>query len=100
MSNVYDIGDRVEVRGLFRDPDTWAEIDPTNVYLQIKNPAGTIATYEYGVAGSPITRVDVGDYRAEVDITASGEWYYRFYSTGVGQAAEEQSLSVRASQFV
>ena len=99
MANVYDIGDCVRCRGLFRDPDTWAEVDPDNVFFEIKDPDGVTATYQYGVSGSPVTRADVGDYQVRVTVTASGEWYYHFYSTGTGPTAEERSFSVRPTQF-
>lgn len=98
MPNVYDVGDCVELQGEFTDPDTHLPLDPTAVYLQIKTPSGTTTTYQYGV-DSIITHNATGDYRAQISMTEAGEWYYRFYSTGAGQASGERSISVRQTHF-
>jgi len=41
----------------------------------------------------------VGSYYTDVVATDAGIWYYRFYSTGTGQAAGETSFRVRESSF-
>lgn len=97
--NKHDLGDLVKVTGTFTDPDNSdAAIDPTVVKLSFRNPAGTVTTWTYG--GGEITKVSTGVYTANIDANAAGRWYYRWWSTGTGQAAEEQSFQVVGGKAV
>lgn len=93
----YDLGDVVRVSAAFTDPNNAnAAVDPTAVLLAYKTPDGTVTTYTYGV--STIVRASAGNYYADLTPTAAGIHYYRWYSTGTGQAAEEKSFTVQAPQ--
>jgi len=97
--NKHDLGDLVKVTGTFTDPDNGdAVIDPTVVKLSYRNPAGTVTTWTYG--GGEITKDSTGNYSANIDANVAGRWFYRWWSTGTGAAAEEKSFNVLAAKAV
>lgn len=96
--NSYDKGDLLRLSGTFLDASSGEVTDPQNVFLQYKNPVGVIVTLTYGVDAALI-RNSTGFYYADISLTSSGSWWYRFYSTGEGQAAGEDKFFVRDSQF-
>lgn len=108
--NTYDLGDRPRVGTYsatgcngsltltptpFRDAITDEPLDPSSVFLSIRRPDGTVETHEYGEPGSIIVRTGVGLYVADIDADEVGRWYYRMWSTGTGQAAEEKDFRVK-----
>lgn len=93
MANTYDIGDVPHVRVEFKN-ESGTLIDPTAVYLKYRDPAGMTTTLTYGVDAA-LVRESLGIYYAAIPITASGDWHYRWYSTGSGQASEEHWFRVR-----
>lgn len=96
MTNTYDVGDLVRVSAVFANSAGTA-IDPTVVTLQVKVPAGTTTTYTY-LTDVALVKDSPGHYHVDVNVTASGEWWYRWASTGTGQAAEESAFTVRMEQ--
>lgn len=94
-ANTHDIGDLVTVVGEWSVPDTDPKVplDPATVKLSVKDPSGNLVTYEY-LIDPEITRVSQGVYRARINADEAGTWYYRWFSEGDGQAAEEQSFTV------
>ena len=68
------------------------------VAFKIKSLSGETISYEYG-QDAELVKDDVGKYHVDISITASGKWYYRFFSTGIGHAAGETSFQVRKSAF-
>jgi len=90
--DTYDLGDLVRCSGAFTNSSGTA-IDPTSVYFAYKNPAGTLTTLEYGVDGA-LVKDSTGNYHVDVSAASAGTWFYRFYSTGTGQAADEGSFYV------
>lgn len=101
MSHSYDIGQQVICQGVFTLVSTGALVDPTNVYFQYKTAEGTITTWQY-IADPQVARLSAGTYTATVTITAAGltgPWYYRWYSTGTGMAADEGRFDVVSSEF-
>lgn len=97
--NTHDYGDLVRVSAEFRDAETEALIDPTAVKLSVRNPSGTVTTYTYG-DDDALLRTETGKYEQDVSADEAGRWYYRWWSTGDGQAAEERSFEVRPAQAV
>ncbi len=93
MANVFDIGDLVRVSAAFTDSAGMA-IDPTAVYVKYRTPAGTTTTLTYGVDAA-LVRDSAGNYHADISATDDGDWHYRWYSTGSGQASEEHWFRVR-----
>lgn len=96
MPSIYDKGDVVRCSGAFTDSDGVAQ-DPAAVFCEYRDPSGNVTDLEYGVDGE-LVKSAVGSYYVDVDADEVGFWYYRFYSTGTGQAADEDVFRV-ASQF-
>lgn len=87
----YTIGDLARITATFtRDAQP---ITPTAITATATNPTGTTTTV-------PITLQSAGVYQALVDLTASGSWSVRVYSTGTGQAAEEITIKVQRSSVL
>lgn len=95
--NLHDLGDVIRVSATFIDGDTADAIDPEVVKLSIRTPAGAVTTYTYGVGGTVVKEM-VGQYFANVDANQAGFWFYRWWSTGFGQAAKENEFKVRIAQ--
>ena len=94
---IYDKGDLVTCRGTFTDSDGNAQ-DPDAIYCKVTDPSGNTDSYQYGV-DAELVRSSTGVYYVNVDADEVGVWYYRFYSTGAGQAAEESSFTVDETWF-
>jgi uncharacterized protein YfaS (alpha-2-macroglobulin family) len=95
--NEYDKGDSVRCRATFKNSSA-ALIDPTVVRFKYKDPSGNVATLVYGTDASLVKDSD-GHYHVDVDADQSGTWFYRFESTGTGQAADEGTFEVSESHF-
>jgi len=94
-TNTYDVGDLLRVVGTFTD-SAGAVQDPTVIKLSTKDPAGTVTTYTY--VASPeadIFKTATGIYYSDIDLSSAGTWYYRWWSTGTGQASGETRVEVR-----
>lgn len=87
MSRIYDIGDLVELKGKFTDPDTDGPVDPTDVTCVLRLPDGESETL--AVAGSD------GTYTATKAVDTAGHYHYVFIGEGAHQAAEEGRFAVR-----
>lgn len=61
--------------------------DPTALTLKVKVPAGTVTTYTYGV-DVIVVKDSVGNYHADIPITAAGRWSYAWEGTGAATVAE------------
>ena len=92
MANNYDLGDLVRVSGSFSNEDGMAA-DPNAIFCAVRNPAGIVTTYQYGV-DDELVRDDTGEYHLDINANSAGYWYYRWYSTGTGQAADEEKFYV------
>lgn len=83
----------------FTDADLGGAIDPDAVYLTITQPGETAeqaTTYQYGV-DAEIVKDNVGEYHANIGFPASGMAYYRWWSTGDGQASTPQAIEIKAT---
>ena len=94
----HDLGDLVRVSGEFRN-STNDLADPTAVNLSFRTPAGVTTTYIYST-DAELVKDTTGKYHVDIDANESGVWYYRFFSTGTGQAAEERQFVVRPAVAV
>lgn len=95
--NLHNIGDLVRVTGTLATAGG-ARVDPATVTVKVRAPSGTVTTHRYNQDPFPL-RVEAGVYYVDVTPNAAGEWYYRFESTGTGQAADEGKFVVAESQF-
>lgn len=93
--STYEKGDLVRVSATFTAGGVPA--DPTNIFCWKRAPSGAASSYQYGV-DEELGRDDDGDYHFDIDASAIGTWYYGFYSTGTGQAADEGKFVVSPTQ--
>ncbi len=104
--NTHDLGDLVRLSTFdadhpddgFMDENLETLMDPDVVKLNIRSPAGTVTTLTYGT--DAIIKDAAGQYHYDMSADESGEWRYRWWSTGNGQAAEERRFMVRRALAV
>jgi hypothetical protein len=89
----HDLGDLVEVTGTFTDPADDTALDPDVVNLSFIDPSGSVTTWVYGT-DEEVEKSATGVYVAYIDADEAGTWYYRWWSTGDGQAAAEKSFVI------
>lgn len=97
MANTYQKGDLVRCSAAFTN-SAGSAVDPAAVRCQYKDPSGNTTSLLYGTDAA-LVKDSTGNYHADVDADEAGKWYYRFYSTGSGQAADEDTFTVQASAF-
>lgn len=94
----YNLGDLVTISGTLTSA-AGTELDPTVAHCEYKDPSGNVTTLTYPTDAA-LVRDGVGIYHADIDADRAGTWRYRFYSTGTGQGANEESFNVKPSGFV
>ena len=94
--NAYDIGDLVRCTGTFASSGT--NVNPDAIMFKVKTPAGVVTTLTYGTDAA-LVRDSTGVYHVDVSVAEAGEYVYRFWSTGTGQAASEGQFVVKATLF-
>jgi hypothetical protein len=80
-------GDVRRVSGSFTNPAGVAT-DPTTITVRWRHHRGTETAWVYGT-DTQVVKDSVGAYHADIPITVSGLYYYKFEGTGAVQAAEE-----------
>lgn len=95
----HDLGSLVRVTAEFREVETRDLIDPDVVKLSILSPSNVLTTYVYG-DGDEVVKDAVGIYYSDVSAEEAGRYYYRWWSTGDGQAATEKYFEVLAANAV
>ena len=71
---------------------------PDTVTFKIKDPAGNISTYLY-LTDDELEKDGDDLFSIDIEAITPGQWFYRFESTGEGQAAFESEFVVRKGQF-
>ncbi len=97
--NTYNLGALVKVSATFTVAETEQAIDPDVVNVSVRAPDETVTTFVYGT-NAEVIRDDPGEYHSDVNANQSGTWYYRWFSTGDGQAAEENRFEVRPAMAI
>ncbi len=98
MSTTADKGDLAKVTGTFKN-SSGTLIDPTTVMLKYRTPSGTKTTLTY-ITNPEINRTSTGIYYAEISMSESGTWFFKYQSTGTGQAASsDYQIIVNESVF-
>lgn len=95
--NSYDVGDEVRCTGTFTDSGGSVQ-DPTAVFFKYEDPSGAVTTKQY-VTDPEVVRDSVGVYHLDIDVDEAGMWWWRWYSTGSGQAADEDQFLAEDSRF-
>lgn len=90
--NQYWLGSLVRVSNVFKDV-AGAPADPETVNVEINKPDRTSQTYVHGT-DEEVVKDGVGQYHMDVNADQPGEWSYRWFSTGAGQAVDVDSFLV------
>ena len=90
-ANTYTVGAEVRVSATFRD-STGTLADPTDLTGEYEDPSGTITQ------ATPV-KDGTGLYHFDIDVEASGTWYYRLAGTAAVKAAAEGAFVVGISRF-
>lgn len=94
----FKLGASVRVRGTFTDPSTGAAIDPSVVKVSYRKGTDAIVTKTFGT-DVEVVKEAAGIYYLDLDLNAVGNWYWRIWSTGTGQTADEGTIKVVQSNF-
>jgi hypothetical protein len=90
----YEIGQLVRLTARFTNAADRA-IDPDTVSCTVTTPSGSSSTSTY--AGGAVKKDSVGHYHLDVSANADGDWRFRWFSTGSGQAASHGTFIVAPS---
>lgn len=93
----YSVGDLIRISGTFTNAAGVAT-DPTAVFAKYKDPSGNVTTLTYPTDAA-LVKDSTGVYHVDINADEWGWWYYRFYSTGTGQAANESRFEIESSSF-
>jgi len=98
MSDAFWLNQRLRTWVYWRDYNG-SLVDPTEVYLDVKDPSGNTDTYQMGV-DPEMTNPSTGYYLFEtVDLDEDGTWHLRWRGEGTYQGAVELRIVVRESAF-
>lgn len=97
MANTYNKGTLLRCAGAWTDTAGTA-LDPTAVIFQYQTPEGKDTSLVYGSDGA-VGRSTTGGYYCNLSLDTAGAYYYSFYSTGTGQAADQEKVIVTETQF-
>lgn len=95
MTDIFDIGDLIRASVVFYSGSF--VVDPTVITYEIRKPDETRSIFVYG--GGDITRVTTGSYYRDVGLNQSGQWWDRWYCSGVIVSAQESYFEVRRTVF-
>lgn len=91
----YDVGDRTRLTATFTDDITGNPADPTVITLRVKPPKTNAIVMVSNSSPQQIFKDSTGVYHADIDVTVSGTWHYKWFGTGSLVAAEEATFFVR-----
>lgn len=91
-----DIGDEVRFSMEFKDANG-AFADPTTVTLRTRQPDGT----EVSVVSPtpPVIKDSTGKYHADLTMTQSGRFHWRWVGVSIVNVVEEGFINVKATAF-
>ena len=98
MPATYYEGELVRVRAIFKT-QAGVLIDPNIVNLSHRDPFPTTRILVY-LTDVEVIRDSEGNYHVDIDANLPGLWTYRWWSTGLGQAAVERTFNVTAAVAV
>lgn len=92
----YFVGTTITITGVARNAGGTAT-DPGDVWLKVRNPAGSVSTYQYSAGG--VLKTATGTYSKALELTASGIWWLRFEGSAPLDATVELPLNVYETMF-
>ena len=98
MSEAYIPGEVARISAHVADI-AGAAVDPGGVKLLVKPPSGPTVTYTYGI-DAIVVRDSLGNYHADLPLTSSGVWAYRWELTAPNAGAAEGVITVQKSKVI
>lgn len=92
----YMLGAKVRISVAITDVVSNQLADPSELVLKIRPPKGGLNTLTYGVDAA-LVRAGVGLYNAEIDLTMSGYWRWRWEASAPNAGVVEGILNVNRS---
>lgn len=96
----YNVGQLVALVATVLGTDGVTPVTPSYFAFQVKNPAGSIATFAYTGAGASANLAATGAFTADYTVATSGPYYVRAVATGLVQAAEEWTFLGKPSKLI
>ena len=94
--NSYAKGKYVKITGTFTV--NGVATDPTTITLKVQNPSGTETLYTYALA--EITKFATGVYYKVLQLSLTGNWYYKWVATGtVADESVDYQIYIQESVF-
>lgn len=87
------VGDEVKVSYNITVQDVYT--DPTTPTINVLNPSGTKTTFT--IADPEMTKLDVGKYEIDVDVTLAGEWIVLWVGDSPAQGVQESRFYAKQS---
>jgi hypothetical protein len=81
--NTYDSGDVVRLTAALTN-SAGVAVDPSSLFLRYRGPTGDVTTLAHPAS---ITKINTGNYYAELQVNTPGDWAYRWEALGSNQAA-------------
>ena len=91
--NRYDVGDVVRMRASFTNSAGTA-VDPSSVSFQYRPPIDVTTSLAYDTDAA-LVKSSTGVYYADINVSSSGVWKYRWNGAGSNAAAAEGVFEVR-----
>ena len=99
MAETYYLGQPVLIYGRYEDLLTNTWVDPPGVTVQVQKPDGTVTEHAYDNGSGPVERLSLGNFYYEATANQTGEWYYRWDSTGENTGVYEGRFEIKPSPF-
>lgn len=96
----YDLGDLIRVSATLIGTDGVSGVVPSMFLFLVKDPRGSVGSYQFGQAGASILAVASNAFAKDISLDYPGTWYYRSVATGIGQGVEEWSFFVASSHVI
>jgi hypothetical protein len=92
----YELDEPIDLFVSYIDPDTLEPVDPEDVTLRVRSPAGDISTYTF--SNVEIEQLGTGYFRRTIFGTMVGDWYWDWKPTGNVGDVEAGMFAVRESR--
>ncbi len=95
----YEIDTPIQIEGVFLDALNNVYVDPTEVQIFVKDPAGVIV--DYTTIDGSVIRKGAGHYTFTFEPNQAGTWTYKWQGTGLAPATSpDTTFTVNASVLI
>ena len=98
MSDEFIVGETVRLSVSVTAADGETLADPDVLRLKTLRMGDVVQVYLYGT-DAMIVRDSIGQFHADIPLPLSGDWYYRWETSGPITGVAEGALKVRSTRF-